>query len=821
MITGKTTRAGVLIWGAMLIWATMLLGSSSLSASIVVDVARVGYPTIRFGNVVRYGQWTPVIVDVTLLGEPSFDGRLRMAYTDTDGDRAFDQVEVHLRQETGGQQRYTLYTLADIGRNVDAYAVELLDEQNEVVQVFTPGSADSEEPVPERRVLPSQRPSVEDHDKLLVLSITEGTMGRVSDIAADARISGYEREVMIGHISPRDVPEVWHGLESVDFIVWDEAKPEDLNAKQVDAIKNWVQAGGTLLMAAARTAGQLALTDHIAELMPVVPGDVVVTDRIPLRQNYLQSTPEDDKLRDPVPVVACTLRDGAVSLAKSRKARPEVDDADALEPADRALHETILSQHRLGNGRVIFSGIALNDLFSGATGSAVNFFGRLFYLRKAPEGQYTPKSLYGKVIGSIAFARSAGNYLALATFFLACYVLVATWGTWLLLGKKFGRQHSWTAFAIVAGSASLISVMVVQWQQGFGDRLHQFAILDLDAGQRNAYATAYFGLKTSSDRRLDVWLPPDPLTASDPAPVPCGLRPIPPGPDIAQQGAQFIDPTAYLMVPASAEIHNMRVRATLKRLEGKWQGRVKGTFNGQITTRRNPRPDSHYTDWRITADSFVVNDLGIDLTNCFLIQPVFDIDDISGIHRMRSEEIYVYDLGDIPADGKQIMLAPRLYDAGNEDKIYEQMKLKLLARWQTEWGNKFRSFLENLGQGQVSETTASSSETETALMLLSTIGEYDPAEHPSMAGVLGTLTWSRDRLRQLDLRGQLQSDSVYLVGFARDPGPMRIFRRTNSDDDYRPLEPEAAFSRSMYRIRIPVRTYGERGDVPDNSETPL
>lgn len=790
-------------------YGLLLLGLLSIvpvvRSAVVVDVARVGFPTMSMGDVTRYGQWTPVIVDVSLVGEPTFDGSLRIAYEDTDGDKAYDEVEVHLREETGGQQRYMLYTLADSGRIPDAYGVELLDEADEVVQVLTAGSSDAEEPKPRRRVLPSQKPVVQDHDKLLLLSITDGAIGRLSDVASDARVSGYEREVMVGHISPRDVPEIWHGLEMVDFIVWDEAKPEDLNAKQVEALTYWIETGGTLLMAASRTASQLALTENVARLLPVVPGELAITDTIALRGDYLQSTEEDATLPLPVPVAACELRPGAEALASG-------DGPDA----------NMLSQHRLGKGRVIFSAVTLKDLFSGKTGSAVNFFGRLFFLRKAPTEQYTARSLYGKVIGSIAFARSAGNYLALAALFLACYVLAATWGAWFLLGRKFGRQHSWTAFALIAAGASLLSVMVVRWQQGFGDRLHQLAIMDVDAGARDAYATAFFGLKTSSDRRLDVWLPPNPLSARDPMPSPCGLRPIPQGPDLSQQGATFIDPTTYQLVPTSAEIHQLRIRATLKRLEGAWQGRIDGTVDADITTRRNPRPDSHYTDWRITADSYIVNNLGVDLENCYLIHPVLDINDIAGRHRIRSEEIFVYEIGELPADGARVALAPRLYDADMEDEIFEQMKRGLLRQMHTKWGSKFRSFIENLNQGDVGTTTASADETTTALLLLSTIGEYDPAEHPGLSGMFGAaLRWSRDRLRQLDLRNDLQSDVVYLVGFARDPGPMRLFRRRNADDDYRPLEPEAAFSRSMYRIRIPVKRFGDRGERSDDSDTPL
>ena len=66
-----------------------------------------------------------------------------------------------------------------------------------------------------------------------------------------------------------------------------------------------------------------------------------------------------------------------------------------------------------------------------------------------------------------------------------------------------------------------------------------------------------------------------------------------------------------------------------------------------------------------------------------------------------------------------------------------------------------------------------------------------------------TQTWSRDRLRWFDLRGQFTRDTAVLIGFARDPGPTRLFRRTG-ERRYRMIEPEPEYSWTMYRIRIPV-----------------
>ena len=98
-----------------------------------------------------------------------------------------------------------------------------------------------------------------------------------------------------------------------------------------------------------------------------------------------------------------------------------------------------------------------------------------------------------------------------------------------------------------------------------------------------------------------------------------------------------------------------------------------------------------------------------------------------------------------------------------------------------------------------------------------------------MSNLLGGIkTWSRDRLRQLDLREQLQAGrapldnrpgemgSIMLIGFAADPGPIRLFTRLG-DRSYKPVQPEASASWTMYRIRIPIT---KLDSVEEPTETP-
>ncbi len=769
-------------------------GLAPAQALVEVNVARVGFPALGAGSVVRYGMWAPVVIDVDLNGEMSFDGLLRVGQYDTDGDVAYDSVPVHLQNDTGGSQRYHLYMQVNSGRNDGRFFIELRDDQGKTVEVLCQG-------VPTRTPQPATKPETIDHDALVILSISTQAIGRVAELVEDRQFVGYERELVVGHMSPSQLPEHWLGLEAVDAIVWDEAQPAELTRQQLDALTIWVRQGGTLLLAAAQTAGQLRLAKEFYPLLPVDLGDVTAVDNLPqLRQHLLEVDKEAAAYPRPVSVVACSLRRGAHAISLARK-----------------VESSLLTQRRIGRGRIIFFGVTLNDFFSGDTGSAVEFFRKLLHLRLSDGTHRGHVSLFGKVVGAVAFSQSAGRYLFLAALFCLAYMLLATLGTWWFLGQRRARHHSWTAFALVGAGASVLSVVMVQWQKGLGDKLHQLTVIDMEAGKTWAFATTYFGLKTSSDQSFDVWLPADPIGATQPGPTTCLLRPIPAGNDVTQERASFIDPAEYALIPGSAEIQDVRLRATLKQFEGRWDGIVPGTITGNVVVHKNPDPDADRMDWRITLDSYIVNNLGVDLTDCYLIHPLFDINGPGGIHRDRGREIYAYPIGDLPSDGKRVPLAPRCYRVDEGQKVFDRMKDLTLAQRQRSWGGALRSIVESVGAGKRPESFASLDETKYALLLASTIGEYNATADSTMTShLMGAATWSHDRLRQFDLRDNLESDSVYLLAFARDSGPVQLFKRM-SGRDYARIHPAERFSQTMYRVRIDVNIFGEK---PSEQEDP-
>jgi len=538
------------------------------------------------------------------------------------------------------------------------------------------------------------------------------------------------------------------------------------------------------------------MTAPLRAVLPVDIGRVVAVHDLDVRYTLVGPVQQNEDpatgFPKPVPVAQVTLRPGAQRVPNHRGERSDV-----------------VTRRRLGRGWIVFSAVTLRDLFS-APGKAVDFFQDVFHLKevaKSEQSPPTPVSLFESIAGRVSFSRSANLYLLIVGAVSIGYVLMATFGSWGFLRARRWTHHSWSVFALLGLLASALTVGSVQSVRGFGARLHQLSVIDADAGETYGDATVLFGLRSGSDQRMDVWLPSDPLRATEPGATECFLRPLPGASDASSRYSSFTDPGEYRLVPASAVVNNVRLRATLKLLEGRWNGPLGGKLTGRVRVHGK----------RLTDDSYVTNELGVDLHDCMLLQPTAE--------KRRTavggdQDVLCYAIGDIPSDGSIVNLASRCYGQADEEALDKLIADATLRKSQSEWSKGFRSILARTGFGAGGEWTGAAGLEYGALLLLSTIDEFDPATLGNSAELwMGRHTWSRDRLRRLDLGEQLEPGSVFLIGVADSGGPVRLFRR-EGDRAYRVLRPDAAMSRAIYRIRIRVGmpTTGKERSTPPSGK---
>lgn len=787
--------------------AAVFLGSASAArARIELQVSHVGFPSVAQGDIVRAGSWTPIYVDISLINQAAFDGSVRASQLDTDGDDAFDKVDVHLRAESGGHVRVVLYVVSNPGQGDNRYTVELRDSDGALVQVVSDG-------VPTMRARPTEPPFVVGPDDLIVLSVADASIGRVKDLAGVQR-RALRQAVHVGHIAPADLPEHWIGLDAVDYVVWDDAVPEKLTARQLSALLEWTQQGGTLLIAASHTAPGFSLIKPLSAAMPADVSELASVNDLPITRAALLEAPVAearttpvDWLKDPFPNAA------PLALAKARPFASVVVREPIRMSDGRTITTDLITRAVVGSGHIIFCGIRLRDLFS-APGDTNPFFEKIFHLIPASSltTTLTEVSLFGNVTSAVGFVRSRSAYLVLTFLFALAYVVLATWGSWTFLSRRGWRQHSWTAFAVLAVLAGIGAGVAVGAARGITDRLQQVAIIDTAAGDTFGRGTAFFGLKSGIDKTLDLWLPPDWLMAREPEASSCFLRPLPAGLNL-HQAERFADPVEYALRPASGEIHGARFRATLKRFEGRWDGPLGGNLQARIAVQGRDR--------LLTEDSYITNNLGVELTNAFLVHTWLD-PGAQAAERSRATYAYAIE-GAIPSDGSRVQLYERCFQPARNEKPTDVLNRCVLDKRHREWGMQFSSLWAGLRGTAGDEAKAVLGKEREALMLLSTIGDFDPGTLQGFGGQ--SVLISRDRLRRLDLREQLTAGhaameargldadprgTMVLIGFARGGGPIRLMARSSADDPYAALNPENDSSWTMYRIRIPF-TDLERG----------
>ena len=796
-----------------------LLGPATVEAHVLVDLVRVGFPTRAHGEgVVRTGCWAPIVVDVSIENQPSFDGKLQVSQLDGDGDLACDSVEVHLLASSGGRQRYWLFVLPNTAqRGKMNIGVELLNDRGEAVTVISSGAKTL-------RIEPEPQPvSIHDYDlanNALILSVSVASSGRIMALEGGGDVNQFQRRIHVGHISPDELPPLWIGLEAVDYIVWDEADPADMSARQLDALVEWVRQGGTLLIGASRTAGAVAQSQALDAILPVDIGPVTRLTELGELADHLMEVDDPPRSLRPIPVARCTGRPGAFVYYRDQK-----------------LSSDLLVRGRAGRGHVVFCAVTLNDLFRNVTPSmqidndydgrfaakaqkaAVEFYRRVFYLKHVADPDLMHaghRSVYRDIVGFISFPRDAGLYLFITIAFTVLYVLVATFGSWGFLQKKGWQHHSWSVFSLVAITACFLSVSTVETVQGYGAKVHQITVVDTRADDPYAFATALMGLKASSHAEVDVWLPSDYRTAVDPGATTCFLRPLAGENEPGEVATSYADPGRYRLVPASAVLEDVPMRATLKCMEGRWEGVLDGQVSARIAFRRGET--GLLNDLRFTADSYVLNDLGVDLRQCYVLcasKGLYNPQTGEASRTSRSEDIvFALPIKDLPA-GRKVMLTTRFNPTdpmkpGDERAAYDIVLSYALVEEHKRWMRTVGGLFSRRGKGPAGAIDMHLGQEQAALMLASTAGDWDAANHvPTAMGwqQYDHLAIRRGRLRHLGLREQLQGDAAVLIGFADDPGPVRLALRQGRRG-YRTITPQKALT--MYRVLIPLGSGGSK-----------
>jgi len=159
--------------------------------------------------------------------------------------------------------------------------------------------------------------------------------------------------------------------------------------------------------------------------------------------------------------------------------------------------------------------------------------------------------------------------------------------------------------------------------------------------------------------------------------------------------------------------------------------------------------------------------------------------------------------------GEKVTLAPRIYQdqtTGAPLPFAEWSATRTLKAAQSGWTRSYRSTLSQVTDRKAPKFNLS--QYQDAVLLLSTLTDYNPPAASTSAMMIGEWIPSLARARQLDLSGCVDERHCVLIGFAQnDPGPVRLCYRgggSSDEDEFDPIEPRQAWT--VYRIVIPIES---------------
>lgn len=751
------------------------------------------------GAIIRCGQWFPVLSGFIAAGE-TFQGTFSVERPDLDGDRVtYSGGLVAVTASAAEARRVWNYAVTNFDPNAATLRLDIEDSHH----VVLPGPS-------------AAFPATLSNDWDLVLDISENAVVALNrfDMSGGGTEGLYLtwgnrrtiRPICVARMPAKNLPDRWFGLEAVDTLVWDEPDPDKVSPDQLAALIEWVRTGGKLILGIGPSWSKV-IRSRLAEILPYEgdspPAELEhVSATGGFVRNYLKRLDPGDFTK---PFLAVTAKLRPDSIAFLTDAGPNGEEIN------------LMALRWVGSGRVLALATRLRDLDQSRPGDQfyrdiidVNAPPRKFNEREGSmnssvAGMAKAPSLYDALIAPIEFSRAASARLAIAFLFVGAYILSSTVLSWFWLRRRNLTMLSWTVFAAFAVVGSLVGISAVLLVRGVLDRVANVSVVDMEAGSDAARGYAWFGYKSAQRKLVDLSLP----GANN------FLRPM-----AAPVVASYATPERYQSEPADARLLHVPMRATLKQFEGYWEGKARGSVRaGLVADRRTGR---------LTSDSWIQNDLGVDVSSAYLLYydprinmptagPAGGVPILAAGLDSICYQGATYALADSTRDltkdalppGFDVLALPlgglKSYTKTTRlgGAVYSELD-KRIAAWQRGGAKLPEPLVMNLWQlqtqdwapalrGTILQQTTVDNRTA-AMLLASTQALYlhdDPRDFDNIGIVIGG-----DGLPALDVTHWLTRGYAVLLLFVDEPGPAQLYINgvaTPSDE-----------GRTMYRVRVPI-----------------
>lgn len=414
---------------------------------VTIELEQFGY-----GDCVRECDWAGVsLVFSDPLADKPRNVEVRLAIRDDDGDTQYRARRMALSM--GARVRAWLYLRIPKQTTATSVFTVSIHEVND-----TPGGAGTVgrqlafTRVTPRRVI---GPNNDDGFRNMIGVIGRRTLGleQYELRAPDGSVlpTANEPSVVIGGLGQdgsRQLPDQWEGLAPYEVIVWTEGGPESLEDPRPQALREWVNRGGHLVVVLPAVGSTwFNASSPLKDLMPLVKVNRVEDQSLEAFRGLL-------------------CGGGAVTgvlpgktVVQSFEPLPDATVSEATEVISGA-QGCVVSRRLVGTGMVTVVGL---DIGAGTLANGLlradQFWHRLLGKRfdiptreqasKIPSGGIQPGSAYADAYVGVEIAkqRAAGVGVLLGLVVFAAYWITAGPGGFGLLKSRGMVRHAWVGFA--------------------------------------------------------------------------------------------------------------------------------------------------------------------------------------------------------------------------------------------------------------------------------------------------------------------------------------------------------------------------------------
>ena len=484
--------------------------------AVTVEDCRVG-----FDGRYKVGNWTPVFV--LLRGGPDgFSGEMQAVVEDETGTPT--TVRQAVQVGAGGTQRVTAYVRPG-SLSSEFASLRFVDGKSgrQVIPPFEVGGIVS-------GPNPAKLDPIGQGDYQLI------TLGHPSGVEEIPRLPGYNatpgnanngraREVAVTQVDALGaadrLPGRWYGYDSADVVVIDTNDVETLgalNGGRIEAIKQWVERGGHLVVAVS-SRYQAVNDGPLAELLPaklVGQGQVTPFDAL---EAYTAASQQARFENQPMQAV-----------------RMEEIEARGGRVIAQTLSTPLVVRGSYGFGRVTLVGLDV-DGKPFADWPDRKFFWLKALDLKTPAGQAdnsagASQQIYSQTVSDLStlVRRSLDQFKGMTVIpfgwvagFIAVYILLIGPGDYFFLKKVLKRMElTWITFPTIVVTVSLLAYFAAYKIKGTDLRVNQVDVVDVDIPHRITRGTSWLNLFSPQNRDYSIEVLPQSLVGDpkDATPTP-------------------------------------------------------------------------------------------------------------------------------------------------------------------------------------------------------------------------------------------------------------------------------------------------------------